>query len=54
MNHTILLSEDIFTTFTYGIHNKRYKEDIWIQKHVLASVFANAFRVAKFSKLKDV
>ena len=43
-----------FYNFNYGIHNKRYKEDIWIQKHVLTSVFANAFKVAKFAKLKDV
>ena len=43
VNHTVLLSEEIFTTFDYGIH-KRYKEDIWIQKCVLASIFTNVFK----------
>ena len=35
-DHTILLSEKIFTICDNFIHNKRYLEDVWIQKCVLA------------------
>ena len=53
-NHAILLSEEIFTIFDYCIHSSRYTEDVWIQKCVLALNFANAFKMANFSKLKDL
>ena len=32
MNHTILLSEEMFTIFDYYIHNRRYIEDIYASK----------------------
>ena len=35
MNHMILLSEEIFMSFDYSIHNRRYVEDVLIQKCVL-------------------
>ena len=35
MNHMILLSEEIFMSFDYCIHNRRYVEDVLIQKCVL-------------------
>ena len=47
VNYTILLSEEILVSFDYCIHNRRYIEDIWIQKCVLALIFANAFKIAK-------
>ena len=58
MNHMILLSEEILVVFDYCIHNRRCIEDnIWIQKCVLALIFANAFEITKhknFTKLKDL
>ena len=50
-NHNILLSVEIFVTFDYCIHNRRrYIEDVWIQKCVLALIFANVFEITKFHK----
>ena len=40
---TILLSEEMFMIFEYCVHNRRYIEDVCIQKCVLALIFANAF-----------
>ena len=42
----ILLSEKKFV-FDYCIHNRRYIEDIWIQKCLLAWIFANVFEITK-------
>ena len=44
----------VFTIFDYCIHNRRYIEDIWVQKCVLALIFANAFKVANFAKVRLV
>ena len=49
-NHNILLSVEIFAIFDYCIHNRRYIEDVWIQKCVLALIFANVFEISKFCK----
>ena len=38
--------------FDYCIHNRRYIEDVWIRRCVLALIFANAFEIAKFTRLK--
>ena len=55
MNHMILLSEEIFVVLDYCIHNRRCIEDnIWIQKCVLALIFANAFEITNFTKLKEL
>ena len=55
MNHMILLSEEILVVLDYCIHNRRCIEDnIWIQKCVLALIFANAFEITNFTKLKDL
>ena len=37
----------------YNIYSKRYMEDIWIKKCVIALYFANMFKVTKIAKLKD-
>ena len=48
VNYTILLFEEILVSFDYCIHNRRYIGDyIWIQKCVLALIFANACKIAK-------
>ena len=49
-NHNILLSVEVFAIFYYCIHNRRYIEDVWIQKYVLALIFANVFEITKFNK----
>ena len=50
VNLVVLLSEIIFANFDYRIHNRRYMEDIWIQKCVSALIFGNAFEITKFTK----
>ena len=35
-------------------NNKIYTEDIWIQTCVLALIIANAFKITKFTKLKEL
>ena len=49
-NHNILLSVQIFVIFDYYIHNRIYIEDVWIQKCVLALIFADVFEITKFHK----
>ena len=49
-NHNILLSVEIFVIFDYCITNRRYIEDVWIQKCVLALIFADVFEITKFRK----
>ena len=50
---TNFLSEEIFVIFDNCVHNRRYIEDVWTQKCVLALIFVNALAIAKFIKLKD-
>ena len=51
---TQFFSEEIFAILDYCIHNRRYIEDIWIQKFVLALIFTNTFKITKFAKIKMV
>ena len=46
-----LLTEEKFEIFNI-ISTARYIEDVWTQKCVLALIFANAFQIAHFAKLK--
>ena len=50
----ILLSKEIFAIIDCCIHNRRYicrRYCIWIQKRVLALIYANAFEITNFTNL---
>ena len=52
-NHNILLSVEIFAIFDYCIHNRRYIEDVWILKCVLALILLMCLRSQNFTKIKS-
>ena len=46
------LSEETFEILKLDISITRYTEGVWIQKFVLALIFAKAFKICKIHKIK--
>ena len=55
MNHTILLSEEIVIRNFCLLHPQQevHIKDIWTQKYVVVLMFDSAFKITKFSTLKN-